>query len=41
MQKRYEYFTRDGKQWSSWFDYNGDKFPWQLKNKLRNEYRET
>lgn len=38
-QKRYEYFTRDGKEWSKWFHYNGEEYKWQLKNKLRNEYR--
>lgn len=40
MQKRYEYWSRDGKVWSEWFDYNGDKYLWQLKNKLKNEYRD-
>lgn len=40
MMKRYEYFTKDGKQWSEWFDYNGEKYPWQLKGKLKNEYRD-
>ena len=39
MEKRYEYWTREGKKWTEWFDYDGEKFPWQLKNKLRNEYR--
>ncbi len=38
-QKRYEYFSRDGKNWTEWFDYNGEEYKWQLKNKLRNEYR--
>ena len=39
MQKRYEYWTREGKKWTEWFEYDGEQFPWQLKNKLRNEYR--
>lgn len=42
MQKRYEYFSRDGKCWSGWFNWDSNmRDPWQLKNKLRNEYRET
>lgn len=40
MQKRYEYWSRDGKVWSEWFDYDGEQFQWQLKNKLKNEYRD-
>ena len=39
MEKRYEYWTREGKKWTEWFEYDGEKFPWQLKNKLKNEYR--
>ena len=39
MQKRYEFWSREGKKWSEWFDNNGEKYPWQLKNKLKNEYR--
>jgi len=38
-QKRYEFFGRDGKQWTEWFDYDGEEYPWQLKPRLRNEYR--
>ena len=41
VQKRFQYFTREGKQWSNWFDYDGEHYKWQLVNKLRNEYRET
>lgn len=37
--KRYEYWTKEGKKWTPWFEYDGEKFPWQLKNKLKNEYR--
>ena len=40
MQKRFEYWSKDGKTWSEWFDYDGEKYPWQLKNKLLNEYRD-
>ena len=39
MEKRYEYWSREGKKWTEWFKYNGEKYKWQLKNKLRNEYR--
>lgn len=39
MEKRYEYFTRDGKKWTEWFQYSGEKYKWQLKGKLLNEYR--
>lgn len=39
MQKRFEYWSREGKKWTEWFAYDGEKFPWQLKNKLKNEYR--
>ena len=38
-QKRYEYFSRQGKKWTEWFNYDGEEYKWQLKNKLRNEYR--
>lgn len=37
--KRYEYWTREGKVWSSWFPWNSDlRDKWQLANRLRNEY---
>ena len=39
-QKRYQYYSKDGIKWSSWFDYDGYEEPWQLKNKLKNEYRD-
>lgn len=38
-QKRYEFFGRDGKQWTEWFDYDGEEYPYQMKPRLRNEYR--
>lgn len=44
MLKRYEYWcSEDGKpikKFSRWFKYDGEKYPWQLKGKLKNEYRE-
>jgi hypothetical protein len=48
IQKRYEYWSKEGKVFSSWFDYEQDdsllttleaKEKWQLQNKLRNEFR--
>lgn len=39
--KRYEYYTREGKTWTDWFIWNSDnRDPWQLKNKLKNEYKD-
>ena len=48
IQKKYEYFSKEGKKWTQWFNYrekdedffdllNDEK--WQLKNKLRNDFR--
>ena len=39
MEKRYQYFTRDGIEWTPWFKYDGEQFKWQLKGKLLNEYK--
>ena len=48
IQNRYQYFTKDGIVWTPWLDYCEDdsqleeikkKFKWQLKNKLKNEFR--
>ena len=39
MEKRYQYYSRNGIQWTPWFEYEGSQEPWQLKNKLKNEYR--
>lgn len=43
-QKRYQYWNRDGKNWSEWFDYDGEEFPYQFEEssknrRLLNEYR--
>lgn len=39
--KRYQMYTRDGIVWSDWFKWDSDnRDPWQLKNKLKNEYKE-
>lgn len=38
--KRYEYFSREGKKFTDWFLWDSDnRDPWQLKNKLKNEYK--
>lgn len=40
--KRYEYNTKGGKTWTDFFIWNSTlRDPWQLKNKLRNEYKEV
>jgi len=39
--KRYEYYTKGGIAVTDWFPWNSDsRDPWQLKNKLRNYYKE-
>ena len=42
MKKRYQYYGKDGIEWTDWFNqrpgYSKDK--WQVKNKLLNEYKE-
>lgn len=41
MQKRYEYWSKEGIVWSQWYNWDGNLMEkWQLKNKLRNEYRD-
>jgi len=44
IQKRYQYFAKDGIKWTNWFNYSGNELPEvQLKCKkttLLNEYRE-
>ena len=39
LQKRYQYFSKERKIWTEWFDFQGEQEPWQLKPSLRNEYR--
>lgn len=42
IQKRYQYYSKDGTiKWSEWFEWPHEDFlpEWQLKNKLKNEYR--
>ena len=40
LQKRYQYYSKQGISWTPWFNTNGIQEPWQLNGKLRNEYRE-
>lgn len=41
LQKRYQYYSKDGIKWTEWFHHRYDtEDKWQIKNKLRNEYRE-
>ncbi len=48
IQKRFQYWGKDGQEWTEWMDYRRDdslltklrsEEKWQIKNKLRNEYR--
>lgn len=48
IQKRYEYWSGQGKTWSDWFDYDSNdnnlsaiqaNEPYQSGKKLRNEFR--
>ncbi len=48
IQKRYQYYSKEGVKWSEWSDYMGDDSKleylqkeerYQLKPKLLNEYR--
>lgn len=40
MKKRYEYISSDGIRWTNWFECTSDtKEPYQLKGKLKNEYK--
>ena len=38
-QKRYQYFSSDGISWTKWFQSSESDEKWQIKNKLKNEYR--
>lgn len=41
MLKRYQYYTKEGIKWTNWFHTQDTvKEKWQLKNKLRNEYKD-
>ena len=38
--KRYQFWSRNGLEWSSWYEWTGQDCPkWQLKNRLINEYK--
>ena len=39
MEKRYQYYSKDGIKWTNWFKCNYSDEKWQLKNKLKNEYK--
>lgn len=39
--KRYQYYTNNGIQWTSWFKWDSTiKEKYQFKNKLLNEYKD-
>ena len=41
---RYEFWASENgktiKKWTDWFKYDGPMEKWQLKNRLKNEYKE-
>lgn len=41
MEKRFQFYGKNGIEWSNWFRVKDSepKDKWQIKNKLRNEYR--
>lgn len=39
MQKRYQYWSKDGIVWTDWFNWDGPKLPSPFK-KLKVEYRD-
>ena len=40
-QKRYQYWSSEGVKWTKWFETSTVDEQWQLKNKLKNEYRDV
>lgn len=40
MKKRYQYWSDQGLKWTDWFDWNGEKYPYQLGKKQKNEYKD-
>lgn len=43
LETRYQYYAKDGIKWTKWFpiSFKSVREKWQLKNKLKNEYREV
>lgn len=42
MLKRYEYWSKNGKVWTDWFEINSISKPeYQFGRKLRNEYKDN
>ncbi len=48
IQKRFQYWGKNGQAWTAWMNYRRDNSlleklrseeEWQIRNKLRNEYR--
>lgn len=42
LQRRYQFWGPDGIQWTNWYNVGPDRKrdPWELKGKLKAEYRE-
>ena len=40
VEKRYQYYSKDGIEWTPWFTYHWDNYPkYQYGRRLLNEYR--
>ena len=39
--KRYQYLTSEGIKWTKWFECKYCDDMWQLKGKLKNEYKDA
>lgn len=40
MLKRYQFYSPEGIQWTPWFKTDEHPKHWQLKNKLKNQYKQ-
>ena len=44
MMKRFQFWGSENgkpiKKWTEWFKYDGEQYEWQLKSKLKNEYKD-
>ena len=38
-QRRDQFVSAKGIEWTKWVPYKGEKEPWQLDKKLKNEYK--
>jgi hypothetical protein len=44
MLKRFQFWASENgkpiKKWTKWFEYDGEQYEYQLKSKLKNEYKD-